>query len=98
MPDGDVVTQKDFYETMGKFEGRISKKFTKVLSGISDLSREVGETKSTIEGMDRRLESCENDVKELEKADRKMVAVAATISATLSTGFAALMDKLQRGG
>lgn len=95
MTPNDSIKPKDFYDTMQQVEGRIiakiDSKIDPLTKSISALSREMGEVKTEIRSMSSRVDTNENDIETLKKADRGVLAIAATIGGAIGTAFAAAL-------
>lgn len=93
MANNEPITTQQFYDKMDKVERRLTNKIDNVINGVGVLNREMGEIKKCVEAQDTRIETCEGDIKNLEKSDRKMSAIS-TFAAMVG---AAIMDQIRRG-
>jgi hypothetical protein len=85
------LEEKDFYDTMQKVEGRIVDKIEGVNGKVSELSREVGETKTLVKGNSDKLSNHTDDIENLKDKDRGVLALASTIGGAIGAGTAAAL-------
>ena len=92
------LTAKDFYETMSKVEGRIVGKIDGVKSEVADLSREVGEVKTAVDGNATKIKTNSEDIEYLERRDKGIMALASGIGGAIGTVGTILVNALKGGG
>ncbi len=91
MADGDHVTQKQFYETMGGSEQRILDAVGKVNDSVQDTRVDVGKVKTKLDtqekrmnDQDGRMDTQDKKIDDQKKWNRGLAAVEALIVAGLA--------------
>ncbi len=91
------LTAKDFYETMSKVEGRIFSKIDGIKKDVGDLSREVGEVKTVVDGNATKIQTNSNDIEYLERRDKGVMAIASAIGGAIGTAGGYVIGLLKGG-
>lgn len=80
MAENDRVTQRQFFESVGEIKD--------TLNGVN---RELGELNTLIKADHERLATVCDDVEDLKKADRGVLAIATAVGGAIGTASAAFM-------